>query len=85
MESSPIKMVSVKLKSSSKKVGGISPFCPFDSTGTWSYAVDGQTYEAHGYLPSIFYQHEGDNSHPCGFCSRWRLTPGPHLGPVYWC
>ena len=29
MESSPIKMVSLKLRSLSKKVGGISPFLPF--------------------------------------------------------
>jgi hypothetical protein len=29
MESSPIKMVPVKLRSLSKKVGGISPFLPF--------------------------------------------------------
>jgi hypothetical protein len=29
MESSPIKTVSIKLRSLSKKVGGVSPFLPF--------------------------------------------------------
>jgi hypothetical protein len=61
MQSSSIKMVSVKSRSSSKKVGGVSP------TGLWPHAVNGQTWEAHGHLPSFFYQFEDDNSHPHGF------------------
>jgi hypothetical protein len=61
MESSPIKMVSVKSRSLSKKVGGVSP------TGPLPHAVNGQTCKAHGHLPSFFYQFEDYNSHPHGF------------------
>jgi hypothetical protein len=55
MESSPIKMASVKSRLSSKNVGDVSPFLTFDLTWSCPYAVDGQTCEAHGYLPSISY------------------------------
>jgi hypothetical protein len=50
MELSPItiKTVSVKLRPSSKKVGGVSPFLLFDLTETCLSAVDGQTCKAHG-------------------------------------
>jgi hypothetical protein len=52
-------------------------FYLFDSTWICSYAVDGQTYKAHGILPANFYQCEDDSSHShqsCLHLRRWRMV-----------